>query len=439
MQLESRPEWFEYILTNMKDAVLLTAKNGDLLNANPAARDLLGLELHGGVKIWDAIPFVEENDALIQLFIDGVMQKRSVNSTVRYVNPDGQHFHLHVTLTSGQDDDGMILVVIHDLTSLTKVHSAFARYTSPEIADYVLSTPEGAKQGGSSREVSILMSDLRGFTAMSTHLSSTELIDLINHYFEFMSEAISRNKGTVIEFLGDGIFSVFGAPIDLPDHPAAAVRCAVEMQNAMEKVNAWNREKGYPELEMGIGIHTGLAVVGNIGSEHKMKYGCMGETVNLAGRLESLSTGGQIYISEKTLKMIPEGVTVAGENSFMPKGGRDELKVFEITGIGKDLHLNSLSNKIEWEELPSRGVYPFHLLNGKVVGEETYHGQFFRMSADGKYAWMKTDRHLFRLDNLMIRIAEADVYAKVTAVEADGYTIRFTSKPDHLKELMEKA
>ena len=210
------------------------------------------------------------------------------------------------------------------------------------------------------------------------------------------------------------------------------------MQNALEEVNAWNREQGYPELQMGIGISTGKCVVGNIGSNQKMKYGCMGETVNLAGRLESFCIGGEIHILETTRQRISEELAIIGENSFMPKGGRDELKVFEITGIGKDLHLNSLSNKIEWEELPSRGVYPFHLLNGKVVGEETYHGQFFRMSADGKYAWMKTDRHLFRLDNLMIRIADADVYAKVTAVEANGYTIRFTSKPDHLKELMEK-
>ena len=433
---EMSADQVSYIFRNMEDAVCLTSRKGDLLYANPAAEKLFGLDRTADAKIWDVIPFVAGNDELIQLFIDGVMEKKSLQSLVDYYRKDGSKARLRVSLTYGSD--GLILFVISDLTNLLKLKFAFARYTSPEIADIVMTTPDGEKQGGQTREVTILMSDLRGFTAMSTHLSSTELIDLINHYFEFMSEAISRNKGTVIEFLGDGIFSVFGAPIDLPDHPAAAVRCAVEMQNAMEKVNAWNREKGYPEMEMGIGIHTGLAVVGNIGSEHKMKYGCMGETVNLAGRLESLSTGGQIYISEKTLKMIPEGVTVAGENSFMPKGGRDELKVFEITGIGKDLHLNSLSNKIEWEELPSRGVYPFHLLNGKVVGEETYHGELFRMSADGKYAWMKTDRHLFRLDNLMIRIADADVYAKVTAVEADGYTIRFTSKPDHLKELMEK-
>ena len=272
MQLESRPEWFEYILTNMKDAVLLTAKNGDLLNANPSAQELLGLELRGGVKIWDAIPFIEENDGLIQLFIDGVMQKRSVNSTVRYVNPEGQHFHLQVTLTSGDDSDGMILVVIHDLTSLTKVHSAFARYTSPEIADYVLSTPEGAKQGGSSREVSILMSDLRGFTAMSTQMSSEDLITMLNHYFEIMAAVIRYFRGTVIEFLGDGIFVVFGAPLELLDHASAAVACAIDMQNAMEEVNAWNREHGYPDLEMGIAVNSGTAVVGNIGSEQKMKF-----------------------------------------------------------------------------------------------------------------------------------------------------------------------
>ena len=108
-----------------------------------------------------------------------------------------------------------------------------------------------------------------------------------------MAAVIRYFRGTVIEFLGDGIFVVFGAPLELLDHASAAVACAIDMQNAMEEVNAWNREHGYPDLEMGIAVNSGTAVVGNIGSEQKMKYGCMGETVNLAGRLESFTLGGE--------------------------------------------------------------------------------------------------------------------------------------------------
>ena len=179
---------------------------------------------------------------------------------------------------------------------LLYVNPAFARYTSPQIAEYVLGSPEGELQGGESREVTILMSDLRDFTGMGSGLEPDRLVLLVNHYFEAMVEIIEKRKGTVIEFLGDGIFAVFGAPKEDEKHASNAVKCALEMQNRMEDVNEWNRQNGFPELFMGIGINSGQAVVGNIGSRLKMKYGCMGNTVNLAGRTESFTVGGQIYL-----------------------------------------------------------------------------------------------------------------------------------------------
>lgn len=436
MQLEPRPEWFEYILDNMKDAVLLTAKNGDLLNANPAARELLGLEGSGSVKIWDAIPFVEENDGLVQLFIDGVMQKQPVNATVRYVNPGGQHFHLHVTLTCGQDSDGMVLVVIHDLTSLTKVHSAFARYTSPEIADYVLSTPEGEKQGGSSREVSILMSDLRGFTSMSTHISSEDLITMLNHYFEIMSGVIRYFRGTVIEFLGDGIFVVFGAPLELHDHAAAAVACAIDMQNAMEEVNAWNREHGYPDLEMGIAVNSGTAVVGNIGSEQKMKYGCMGETVNLTGRLETFCLGGEVCISEATRSLLHEKVVIIEENSFMPKGGSTPMKFYNIGGYGETYTLTRFTKGIRWRRLPEPKELTYYLLDGKTVDPQPYKGALAEVSRDKKYGLLVPEDTLQPQQNLLLKIDATEVYAKVKKREKRGVRIGFTTNPEGFSELI---
>lgn len=436
MQMEPRLEWFEYILDNTNDAILLTAKNGDLLNANPAARELLGLELRGGVKIWDAIPFVEENDGLVQLFIDSVMQKRSVNATVRYVNPDGQHFHLHVTLTCGQDSDGMILIVIHDLTSLTKVHSAFARYTSPEIADYVLSTPEGEKQGGSSREVSILMSDLRGFTAMSTQVSSEDLITMLNHYFEIMASVIRYFRGTVIEFLGDGIFVVFGAPLELQEHAAAAVACAIDMQNSMEEVNTWNREHGYPDLEMGIAVNSGTAVVGNIGSDQKMKYGCIGETVNLTGRLETFCLGGEICISEATRKLLREKIVIIEENSFLPKGSNTPMKFYNIGGYGESYTLSRFTKGIRWRKLPEAKELTYYLLDGKTVDPETHTGILAEISRDKKFGLLVTEDALQPLQNLLLKIGGIEVYAKVKKREKRGIRIGFTTNPEGFFELI---
>lgn len=422
----------QYILANMDDAVCLTASNGELIYANAAAERLFSIRADQHIKIWNAIPYEAANDALIQLFIDSVMEKKqSIRSQVDYVNNKGKAFRLHVTLTCESGENGNILFVITNLTELLKVQSAFERYTSPEIAGYVLGDPEGGKQGGQERDVSILMSDLRGFTAMSTRLSSTDLITELNHYFEAMSAVIRRYNGTVIEFLGDGIFVVFGAPEDVPDHATAAVSCAVEMQNALEEVNAWNREQGYPELQMGIGISTGKCVVGNIGSNQKMKYGCMGETVNLAGRLESFCIGGEIHILETTRQRISEELTIIGENSFMPKGGRAELKSYNITGIGKRHMKLESEDEREWLNLPGEET-TFFLLSGKAVDPIPHTGRLTKVTADEKHAILETDAELKSLQDLMIRIGEKDAYAKVAGPEENGYMIGFTMKQGSL-------
>ena len=433
---ELNSEWLNDILLNMEDAVCLTGKNGELLYANPAALNLFSLDVTLSPKIWDAIPYVEGNDALIQLFIDGVTQKReSFSAPVDYVNNEGEVFRLYVTLTCKPSKSGTILIVIHNLTKLIKVYSAFERYTSPEIADYVLSTPEGEKQGGRVREVSILMSDLRGFTAMSTRTSPDRLITMLNHYFEAMAAVIRKYRGTVIEFLGDGIFVVFGAPQDMADHASAAACCAVEMQNAMAGVNAWSRENGYPELEMGIGVNSGPAVVGNIGSDQKMKYGCMGETVNLAGRLETFSLGGEICISEQTRNLIPADVKAITENAFMPKGGREEIRYCTIAGVG-DCVLKNAAGEIRWRRLREAKDTVYYLLDGKTVGPKPYSGKLSEVSENGRYGILVTDSMLDPLQNLMLRFGDMEVYAKVTRKAERGIQIGFTMKPDGFAELI---
>ena len=125
---------------------------------------------------------------------------------MEYEANDGKIFNLHVNMTYMNEGDGIFVMVARDLTELVRVNSAFERYTSPEIAKYVLTTPEGEKQGGQTRNVTILMSDLRGFTALSTKLHPDTLIAILNHYFEAMIYVVRRYNGTVIEFLGDGIF-----------------------------------------------------------------------------------------------------------------------------------------------------------------------------------------------------------------------------------------
>ena len=426
------PEQAQYFFTNTEDSVCIISSTGEVLYANPAAERLFEIPADSNIKIWKAVPFVEGNDDLIQLFIDSVTNKvASHEAIVDYVNNAGITSNLHVRMTCYNNDQVVYLVVITNLTQLFKVNSALVRYTSPDIADFALTTAEGQKSGGQTKNVTILMSDLRGFTALSSRLGAENLINVLNRYFESMVAVIQKYGGTVIEFLGDGIFTVFGAPKDLPDHALCAVKCAVEMQLAMKDVNDWNMQNGYPELEMGIGINTGDVVVGNIGSEKKMKYGCMGSAVNITGRLESLTVGGQIFVTDNTARNINEELSVVSEGSFLPKGAPGELKYFEICGVG-DLMAYHPDSVIVWEEQTEDNEYQFFVLEDKKVGVAALSGRIVRISEDRKYALLASDAELTVRQNIMLRKGDECIYAKVMSKEQDGYVICFTSMVQHV-------
>jgi adenylate cyclase len=279
------------------------------------------------------------------------------------------------------------------------------------------------------------MSDLRGFTAISARLDPMQLIHLLNNYFEKMVEIIEKYSGTVIEFLGDGIFVVFGAPADDPLHPSHAVHCAVEMQNKMAEVNAWNRDEGLPELEMGIGIHSGLSVVGNIGSIQKMKYGCIGETVNLAGRIESLTIGGQVLISSSVRDRITEHLRIGSKQTFMPKGSQSDIIVLEVTAIGSTVLTQSEDPGFPHEIAPPWPQLQFSLLNGKTVEMVTYEGVLTAFSGDHRFLWLKTAAELRLRRNVLLKVGNG-LYAKILSRDKDTYILCLTPKPDNLEELL---
>lgn len=436
MSFDLTQDDFNYIFTSMDDAVCVMNSKGVLVSANASAQKLFGINQDNlsKEKIWKYIPYTPKNDDLIQMFIDASNQKlRNHQGYVDYENEAGKVFKLRVSMSATRAADGEVLyiIIISDLTEFIRVNMAFERYTSREIADYVLHNPNGELLGGKQCECSILMSDLRGFTALSTKLSPADLIIVLNHYFENMVEVIEKNGGSVIEFLGDGIFVIFGAPKEDKDHALHSVRCAVEMQNAMEAVNKWNEENNYPALEMGIGINSGKVVVGNIGSLKKTKYGCMGENVNLAGRVETYTVGGQIYISEHTRNGITERLDIASEDSFMPKGGKEPLKIYEIQGVGQ-LQINVANSEINWENTKQNKEVVFYALEGKSVGGDKNKGSIKALSEDRRFGLLETGVKLSDKQNIMLDIG-GDLYAKVIDVSEGKYTICFTAKPDVFK------
>jgi adenylate cyclase len=214
------------------------------------------------------------------------------------------------------------------------IQSVFGRYMSDQVVEKLLDAPDALSMGGELRTVTILMSDLRGFSSLSERLGPSDVISLLNEYLAAMTEVIYANGGTIDEFIGDAILVLFGAPLQREGDALRAVTCAVEMQRAIETVNAKNGARGLPNVEMGIGIHTGEVVVGNIGSERRAKYGVVGRSVNLASRIEAFTVGGQILVSDATLQAAGPSVSLRRSIEVFPKGSKQAMVVHEVAGIG---------------------------------------------------------------------------------------------------------
>ena len=217
------------------------------------------------------------------------------------------------------------------------IHRIFGRYLTDEVLEEILADGDGLKLGGERRVVSILFSDIRGSTQLSEQMDPVDFIRMLNHYLSEMIEIINAWQGNILEFVGDAIVVVFGAPRENGYSARDSVACAVAMQRRMGAVNAWNREQGYPEISMGIGLHTGEAILGNIGSETRMKYDMIGRNVNLASRIEGFTEGGQILVSDETLAAAGDRVAEneAGRRTVQPKGIHEDVVIHDVIGFGK--------------------------------------------------------------------------------------------------------
>jgi adenylate cyclase len=263
------------------------------------------------------------------------------------------------------------------------IRQIFGRYLSDEIVANLLENTEGLKLGGERQRVTILTSDLRGFTGLAERLSPEEVIKILNFYLDCMANVITKYQGTIDEFLGDGILVVFGAPIVRKDDAARAVACAIEMQLAMASVNEQMQEWELPKLEMGIGINTGIVVVGNIGSEKRAKYGLVGSQVNLAYRIESCTLGGQILISETTLKAAGSFVRINGQKEVQLKGVKQPITIYDVAGIAGEYNLFLTQQQEVFYSLPEAIPVQYVVLDGKKIGETVCTGSLVKLSQTG--------------------------------------------------------
>ena len=210
------------------------------------------------------------------------------------------------------------------------IRATFGRYLSDEIVTDILERPEGLELGGDLREVTILMSDIRGFTTLSERLAPAQVVTMLNRYLGAMTDIIMAHQGTIDEFIGDAILAVFGAPKRGDDDADRALNCALAMQAAMSTINALNEAEGLPVIQTGIALNTGDVIAGNIGSERRSKYGFVGHPMNVTSRIEDLTAGGEILISDSTLHSLQGNFQVGDSQEVKVKGIDESIVVHQI-------------------------------------------------------------------------------------------------------------
>lgn len=437
------------IIRDMSEGVLSIGMDGKITTLNKAACRMLGVNEDAVGKSFAGVFFsLGENDDFIQAILDAVYQNTVSHNRVVGYDDNGTVRQLFISTSYLKDGDEKIGVsaVFSDITELAELRDAvkamerikglnselekrnefikktFGRYLSDDIVNTILETENGLEIGGKKQDVAIMFTDLRGFTFLSEQMNPRDLITMLNSYLEHMIIIVQKHRGTILEFIGDAIVAVFGAPLESETRCYDAVRCAVEMQCEMEQVNRENDKNGFPKLQMGIGIHCGDVVLGNIGSERKTKYDIIGKNVNLASRVETYTVGGQVFVSETVKKELGDRISTVSEQEIMPKGVKIPVKIYEVAAI------DSLQVPVQDEVFTSlENPFPVevNLVNGKDISEEAIKTNIVAISAN--MAKLAPCSGLDHNKNIRFFVDEKEIYAKVKQVENNTVTVYITA------------
>jgi adenylate cyclase len=219
-----------------------------------------------------------------------------------------------------------------------RVKKMFKGYVSDSVVDMLLSSERRLDLDGQSMNITVLFTDIRQFTTISEKMSAHEIVEFLNAYFARVTHVITEEGGHIDKFIGDAVMAEFGVPYPFPDHAHRALRAAVRIRAVAQEFQGWMHtyaDRGVPDLQIGIGVHTGEAVVGNIGSKAKLEYTAIGDTVNVASRLEgeTKSLNCVIAASAETLQAAGDRAETGIHRSISVKGRREPVEVYEIIDV----------------------------------------------------------------------------------------------------------
>jgi sigma-B regulation protein RsbU (phosphoserine phosphatase) len=329
------------------------------------------------------------------------------------------------------------------------IRDTFGRYVTQEVVKRLLESEEALALGGETREVTLLFSDLRGFTALTADMHPEQVITFLNRYLEKMIEILIDYRAVIDEIMGDGILAFFGAPEPLADHPARAVACALAMQMAMEEINTLNAADGLPHLEMGIAVNTGTVVVGNIGSEKRTKYSVVGADVNFASRIESYALGGQVLIGPSAYRRVKDLIEVGEITQAEMKGVPEPATLYEVRAIHGPYNLRLEERQETLLPLAQGLPVQIYRIKDKIITGATGAARITQLSDIA--AVINFEGELAAWEDVRLHFLDPEenerpgkIYAKVTAVAPGAGRLHeahlhFTSVPPESRAVIKEA
>jgi PAS domain S-box-containing protein len=334
-EFQTLQDFNESILQSMTSGLLVADKDTHrILKVNRAMERLSGLpatvvigktveEVFAG---WSSLPLRE--------FADEVERHGSITlQKHRLLSARGREHYRSIhgqVLYNQRGENQGVVVLVDDISETEILRDTFSRFLSQQVMEQILSDIELRSLRSMRREVTVLFADIRNFTSFAEQHSPEQVVAVLNDYFDVMVHVLFEYQGTLDKFLGDGLLALFGTPLAQPKHPQRAVQAALDMQRATTTLNAARHRRGQPTLHIGIGINSGEAIVGNIGSEVRMEYTVVGDMVNVAQRLQAQARGGEILIGTSTLAHVQSLVTVYDTVETQVKGRRQPVRAHRI-------------------------------------------------------------------------------------------------------------
>ena len=329
--LDSTNKLVESIMSSVTTSIIKVNKFGEIEYINQSTERLFGFN-QSEIKDQHIAVVFENNTNLIE--ICGQVEKHPQKLFLEDISISDALGRLHqVNLTvvpvinETEDLDGFVFS-IEDLSDLNKIKSTFKKYVSENIVDEVLRNDTSLELGGAQQKVCVLFCDIRGFTAMSERMAPNQVVYLLNHYFESMIDVVFRYGGTLDKIIGDELMVLYGVPKAFKDDIDNAINTAFGMFDALKEFNKKFSSEGYPRLEVGIGINYGAVVCGNIGSKRQMNFTVIGDEVNLASRLCSNASPGELLISKSVFERTRMQSHFRARSALKVKGKKKEVEVW---------------------------------------------------------------------------------------------------------------